>query len=321
MNWVRGMLYYNKISTESNVTDELDKNYELKTNNKKSIDSDNLAFTESNVTDESDEPQTKRANIISEKSYFNIDFLKLIISSINDNKRLSSNKNIRDDMTQVTQNLHTLFVRNISKNITKEAIWNTITNLRLGTISNIITKIYNIVLPNRVHTIHDSQLVNSVGQEATVGLVTQNLHTLFVRNISKNVTKEAIWNTIAFMRFGTISNIIINACADDNNNTTAIVYYENWNMSQPAFIRRMLESSKTIDILYHYESPPWVMSQYDDTLTFASPPIIPNGIKHRKIKKDTQCRNLECHNCYAPTKASREKTYVIEENVRKNSRQ
>ena len=316
MNWVRGMLYYNKISTESNVTDELDKNYdELKTNKKKSsaYDSDNLAFTESNVTDESDEPQTKRTNIISEKSYFNIDFLKLIISSINDNKRISSNKKIRDEMTQVTQNLHTLFVRNISKNITKEAIWNTIANLRLGTISNIITKIYNIVLPNRVHTIHDSPLVNSVGQEATVGLVTQNLHTLFVRNISKNVTKEEIWNTIAFMRFGTISNIIINACADDNNNTTAIVYYENWNMSQPAFIRRMLESGKSLDILYHHESPPWVASQYDDTLTFASPPMLPNGIKHRKIKKDTQC--------YAPTKASREKTYVIEENVRKNSRQ
>ena len=109
------------------------------------------------------------------------------------------------------------------------------------------------------------------------------------------------------MRFGTISNIITNACADDNNNTTAIVYYENWNMSQTtAFILRMLESGKSIDILYHYESPPWVMSQYDDTLTFASPPIIPNGIKHRKIKKDTQCRNLECHNCYAPTNASRE---------------
>jgi hypothetical protein len=140
--------------------------------------------------------------------------------------------------------------------------------------------------------------------------VTQNLHTLFVSNISKNITKEAIWNTIANLRFGTISNIIINAAAADNNHMTAIVYYENWNMSQTAFIRRMLESNKTLDILYHYESPPWVISQYDDTLTIASPPMLPNGIKHRKIKKDTRC--------YAPTKASHEKTYVIEENVRKN---
>ena len=133
----------------------------------------------------------------------------------------------------------------------------------------------------------------------------QNLHTLLIRNIPKNITKEAIWKTIAHLRLGAIRNIVVNACAADTNHTTAIVYYENWNMPETAFIRRMLESNLTLDILYDIESPPWVMSQYDDTLTFASPPMLPNGVKHRKIKKDTQC--------YAPTEASHERTYVIEE--------
>lgn len=135
--------------------------------------------------------------------------------------------------------------------------------------------------------------------------VLQNLPTLFIRNISKNTTKEVVWNTIANLGFGTISNVILNVSAD-----TAIVYYEYWNMDQTEYIRRMLASNKTLNISYDYESSPWVVSQYDDTFTFGPPQMLPNGIKHRKIKKDTRC--------YAPKKAPREKTYVIEDNVCKN---
>lgn len=136
--------------------------------------------------------------------------------------------------------------------------------------------------------------------------MTQNLPTLFIRNISKNTTKEAIWNTIANLGFGTISNVLIDA---PDNKTTAIVYYEYWNMDQTEYIRRMLASNKTLNISYDYESSPWIVSQYDDTFTTASLPMLPNVIKHRKIKKDTRC--------YAAKKAPRKKTYFLD-GVRRN---
>ncbi len=140
--------------------------------------------------------------------------------------------------------------------------------------------------------------------------VLQNLPTLFISNIGKNTTKEAVWNTISNLGFGIISNVRINARAD-NKNATAIVYYEYWNMDQTEYIRRMLASNKTLNISYDYDSSPWIVSQYDDTLTYGPPSMLPNGIKHRKIKMDTRC--------YAPKKAVREKTCRVEElGLRKN---
>jgi hypothetical protein len=135
--------------------------------------------------------------------------------------------------------------------------------------------------------------------------MTKNLPTLFIRNISKNTSKEVIWNTMANLGFGTISNVITNL---DGGKPTAIVYYEYWNMDQTEYIRRMLASNKTLNISYDYESPTWIVSQYDDTFTTIAP--LSNVIKHRKIKKDTRC--------YAPKKAVREKTYVIDDNLRRN---
>ena len=115
---------------------------------------------------------------------------------------------------------------------------------------------------------------------------------LFIRNISNNVTKDVIWNTVANLGFGIIHNVVIKKGKDNSN---AVVYYEKWNMEQTGYIRRMLSSNKTLNISYDYESPPWKISQYDETMDMpVHIPRLTGEIKHRKIKMDSRC--------YAPKK-------------------
>lgn len=108
MNWLRDLLFNNKISSETvAVNDELDSHYVLRTNRaKKNINgSENLEVSIPSTESESDDlvPETKRAKSInsnSTKSHFTIDYLKLIISNINQNDMLLVKKKCREDMAE-----------------------------------------------------------------------------------------------------------------------------------------------------------------------------------------------------------------------------
>ena len=125
---------------------------------------------------------------------------------------------------------------------------------------------------------------------------------LFIRNISINITRDAVWSTISNLGFGIIHNIIMRNGKNDSNN--AIVYYEQWNVDQTEYIRRMLCSGKSLNISYDYESTPWKVYKYEEDMNEELPDILyPNVTDNRKQRKN---RLKEDKKCYAPRKPLRD---------------
>jgi len=136
---------------------------------------------------------------------------------------------------------------------------------------------------------------------------------LFICNISKNITKETIWNVFANLGFGIIHNIVIKDCNKPVN--CAVVYYEMWNIDDTRITRNMLMNGKSLNISYTDDDKTWKVYAYDETKTkhyrvmtaennyqvdFLHPNVTDNR-KHRMLNyRDTRC--------YAPLKPKRTTT-------------
>ena len=129
---------------------------------------------------------------------------------------------------------------------------------------------------------------------------------LFVRNISKNVTKDSLWTVFSNLRFGDIENIVIKPCADKNN---AIVYFQNWAMEETALTRNMLKEGRALSITHEDDGAIWKVSAFDDTRCGSVrnfPDILPPNVTDNRIeRRRNQVDNGDTSRCFAPTKAPR----------------
>ena len=142
---------------------------------------------------------------------------------------------------------------------------------------------------------------------------------LFVRNISKNVTREAVWNVFSNLGFGIIHNIVLKKGGEYND---AIVYYEEWNLDETQYTRQMLCSGKSLNVSYDYESKPWKILRYDENLNKKETQDF-SDVLHKNVTDNRKYRKKERDmRCYAPSKAPRntnaEHSQRILDDVRQN---
>ena len=107
---------------------------------------------------------------------------------------------------------------------------------------------------------------------------------LFVRNISKKVSKEILLNIFQNCGFGKIQDVILR---QRNETTNAIVVYEKWNMDETKDTRRMLESGKSLTIVCDEINAAWKVTAYDKNMDryghlFVDSKLHPNITHNRK---------------------------------------
>jgi len=84
---------------------------------------------------------------------------------------------------------------------------------------------------------------------------------LFVRNISKNVTKEALMAVFSNLYFGVIENIVIKPRAEKNN---AIVYFQQWAIDETILTRNMLQDGRALSITHEDDGSIWKVCAFDE---------------------------------------------------------
>jgi hypothetical protein len=127
---------------------------------------------------------------------------------------------------------------------------------------------------------------------------------LFVRNISKNVSKQHIHDIFQNCGFGVIADIIVR-----QRNGTAIVIYEKWNMDETQTTRSMLENGKSLTIVCDELNALWKASVYDKNRErfehlFVDSKLHPNITDNRRERARNN-RWVDTR-CYAPSKAVRD---------------
>ena len=129
---------------------------------------------------------------------------------------------------------------------------------------------------------------------------------LFVRNISKNVTKEALLAVFSNLYFGVIENIVIKPRAEKNN---AIVYFQKWAMDETILTRNMLKEGRALSITHEADGAVWKVSAFDDTRCGSVrnfPDILPPNVTDNRVeRRRNQVDNDVTSRCFAPTKAPR----------------
>jgi hypothetical protein len=85
---------------------------------------------------------------------------------------------------------------------------------------------------------------------------------LFVRNISKNVTKDSLWEVFENLGFGIIQTIVVKPRAEKNN---AIVYFKQWAMDETTLTRNILQEGRALSITHEDDGSIWKVCAYDDT--------------------------------------------------------
>ena len=127
---------------------------------------------------------------------------------------------------------------------------------------------------------------------------------LFVKNISKNVSKQMLWNIFNNYGFGIIQDIMVKPRNETNN---AIIIYEQWYMDETRATRSILESGKSLTIQCDELNAQWKVNAYDIKRErfehlFVDSKLHPNITDNRKERK----RNYKDTRCYAPSKAVRD---------------
>lgn len=127
---------------------------------------------------------------------------------------------------------------------------------------------------------------------------------LFVKNISKNVYKQMLWNIFDNYGFGVITDIIVKPSNETNN---AIIVYEQWNMDETLTTRSILESGKSLTIQSDELNAQWKVSAYKKKRErfehlFVDSKLHPNITDNRRERR----RNYKDTRCYAPSKAVRD---------------
>jgi hypothetical protein len=86
---------------------------------------------------------------------------------------------------------------------------------------------------------------------------------LFVKNISKNITKHNLWNVFNNYGFGVIDNIFIRP---RNNTNNAVIIYKKWNIEDTVATRMILESGRCFTIVPEQFNETWKVSIYNKNM-------------------------------------------------------
>ena len=154
---------------------------------------------------------------------------------------------------------------------------------------------------------------------------------LFVRNISKNISKDTIQNVFENLGFGTIKEIIYPLGKRNHHFQNAIVLYNSWDEENTQFTRSILESGRNLTIYAEDDGEYWKVFRYNTNNKNASiipfPDILlPNVTDNRKHRRkqvrydytqfvpnmtpdESLCENL----FYAPKK--QKKTAAISQDI------
>jgi hypothetical protein len=136
---------------------------------------------------------------------------------------------------------------------------------------------------------------------------------LFVRNISKNISKDMIQNVFENHGFGTIKEIIYPLGKRNQQFQNAIVLYNSWDVDNTQCTRSILESGRHLTIYTEDEDEPWKVFRYNtdkNVPMIAFPDILlPNVTDNRKLRNRnvlydyTQLvPDIEENQLYAPKK-------------------
>ena len=87
---------------------------------------------------------------------------------------------------------------------------------------------------------------------------------LFVRNISKDVTKDTIKYIFEQHGFGTIKEIIYPLGKRNHQFQNAIVLYNSWDIENTECTRSILESGRHLSIYSSEDALPWTVVHYGD---------------------------------------------------------
>ncbi len=112
---------------------------------------------------------------------------------------------------------------------------------------------------------------------------------LFVRNISKNISKDTIHNVFENHGFGTIKEIIYPLGKRNQPFQNAIVLYNSWDVDNTQCTRCILESGRNLTIYAEDEDEPWKVFRYNSDKNvpmIAFPDILlPNVTDNRKQRR------------------------------------
>ena len=118
---------------------------------------------------------------------------------------------------------------------------------------------------------------------------------LFVRNISKDVTKDTIKNIFEQHGFGTIKEIIYPLGKRNADFQNAIVLYNSWDLENTECTRSILESGRHLSIYSSEDTLPWTVVQYGDgndpVIVFPDillPNVTDNRAHRQSIRYDMQ---------------------------------
>jgi len=108
---------------------------------------------------------------------------------------------------------------------------------------------------------------------------------LFVRNISKNVTKDSLWTIFSNLGFGVIDNIVVKPHSEKNN---AIVYFQQWDMDETTLTRNMLREGRALSITHEDDGSVWKVSAYDEMRcgsVRSFPDILPQNVTDNRVER------------------------------------
>ena len=113
---------------------------------------------------------------------------------------------------------------------------------------------------------------------------------LFVRNISKNISKDTIQNVFENLGFGTIKEIIYPLGKRNDSFQNAIVLYNSWDEENTQLTRSILESGRNLTIYAEDDGEYWKLFRYNTNNKNASiipfPDILlPNVTDNRKHRR------------------------------------
>jgi hypothetical protein len=113
---------------------------------------------------------------------------------------------------------------------------------------------------------------------------------LFVRNISKNISKDTIQNVIGNLGFGTIKEIIYPLGKRNQPFQNAIVLYNSWDIENTQYTRSILESGRNLTIYAEDDEEYWKVFRYNSDKNvpmIAFPDILlPNVTDNRKHRRN-----------------------------------
>lgn len=112
---------------------------------------------------------------------------------------------------------------------------------------------------------------------------------LFVRNISKNISKDTIQNVFEKLIFGTIKEIIYPLGKRNQPFQNAIVLYNSWDEENTQFTRSILESGRNLTIYAEDDGEYWKVFRYntDKNIPMIAFPdiLLPNVTDNRKHRR------------------------------------